>query len=189
MTLKITVEGMERGEPIPDRHAFCVSDKQDGENISPAIYWSGAPSGTRSFALFMIDRDSPVDRDNANKVGRSIPAKAPRQDFYHWLLIDIPADTAGMEAGGDAGGIIGQNSFGARSKGANGYDGPCPPWNDELWHRYYFIIHAFDVPSLRLEAGFNFADVEKAMKGHILAKAEAMSVYTTNQILWAAAAI
>lgn len=186
MTLKLTVEHIAHGEPMPDRSVLCVSAGQDGGNLSPALSWTGVPKDAKSLALLMIDKDSPIDHGNRNKTDKRIPADAPRRDFYHWLAVDIPADATGVAEGGDTGGIKGMNSFGSPSR--NGYDGPCPAWNDELRHRYYFILRALDVPSLGLADGFRPQDAEAAMEGHVLAEASVMSTYTTNPDLRAAAA-
>jgi len=186
MTLQITVEGIEGGRPIPDKFAWCVSDGQQGDNISPEIRWSGAPDGTRSFALFVVDKDSPVDRAPVNAREQHILRNAARRDFYHWLLVDIPAQATGVAEGSDGGGVIGRNDFGKAGTGANGYDGPCPPWNDELWHRYGFTVYALDVPSLLLEQGFAADEARAAMAGHVLAETEAVSLYSTNRELWMA---
>lgn len=77
-------------------------------------------------------------------------------------------------------GQIGRNSYGDGAKGKNGYDGPCPPWNDERIHTYHFIVYALDVVSLDLDDGFSGAQAEKALAGHILAQGEATGIYSTN---------
>ena len=186
MAFQVNLQGVDHGEPIPDRFAKCIARDRRGDNISPALTWSDAPQGTRSFALVVVDRDSPQDRTQANTAGQSLQRTAPRRDFYHWLLADIPPAVRSIREGGDGGGVKGQNSFGPRGIGANGYDGPSPPWNDELWHRYVFRLFALDVASLHLEAGFWPEDLLAAMEGHVLAEAETMHLYSTNATLWAA---
>jgi Raf kinase inhibitor-like YbhB/YbcL family protein len=61
-----------------------------------------------------------------------------------------------------------------------GYDGPCPPWNDERAHRYTFKVYALDVPSLNLSGAFTGPEAEAAMQGHVLAEGEAVGLYTLN---------
>ena len=61
-----------------------------------------------------------------------------------------------------------------------GYDGPCPPWNDELVHHYHFTVYALDVPSLRLDGRFGGPDALRALHSHILAKGSWMGTYTLN---------
>ena len=64
-----------------------------------------------------------------------------------------------------------------------GYDGPCPPWNDERLHRYHFRVAALDIPSLGLEGRFDIGDVRRAMEGHVLAEAEIIGTYSLNAAL------
>ena len=66
-----------------------------------------------------------------------------------------------------------------------GYDGPCPPWNDELVHHYTFTVHALDVASLGLSGDFGLAEVRTAMEGHVLASASVTGTYTLNPALGA----
>ena len=79
---------------------------------------------------------------------------AERKAFYHWLLVDIPADVTSLGEG-DLAGVAGRNSMGDRSKSGNGYDGPCPPFNDERVHTYHFSVYALDVATLDLRPGFS----------------------------------
>jgi len=183
MTLALSVSGIGDGRLIPERHAMCAPHGRPAGNISPAISWAHAPEGTRSFALIVVDRDAAIDRSNVNKLGRIVPEDALRRDFYHWLLIDIPANATGIGEGETVDAIRGRNDFGPKSHSVNGYDGPCPPWNDERAHRYEFILHAVDVPSLRLEEGFTWMDLEPVLSGHILERASVTGTYTTNRAL------
>jgi phosphatidylethanolamine-binding protein (PEBP) family uncharacterized protein len=61
-----------------------------------------------------------------------------------------------------------------------GYDGPCPPWNDEIAHRYVFTLFALDVARLAVEGAFTGAEARKAMQGHVLAQCAIMGRYTLN---------
>jgi phosphatidylethanolamine-binding protein (PEBP) family uncharacterized protein len=61
-----------------------------------------------------------------------------------------------------------------------GYDGPCPPWNDEIIHHYHFAVFALDIPSLGLSGTFGGPEVLAAMKGHVLAEGEWIGTYTLN---------
>jgi len=182
--LTVEISGIEDGKPVPEKFAFCVEDGKDtthnGDNISPAISWSGAPGGTKSFAIVVIDKDVPSDFALANKAGKTIPADAPRRDYYHWMMIDIPARTNSISENATPPGKVGQNDFAAESRGTNGYDGPCPPWNDERLHHYHFMVHALDVSSLGLKENFTGKQAEDSMKGHILATGEVIGIYTTN---------
>jgi len=181
----IAVGGIEEGQPIPEKFASCTADGKGatraGGNISPEVIWSGAPGTTKSYVVIVVDKDVPVNFESANKAGKTIATDAPRRDFYHWVLVDIPTSTLRLPEGGTPPGMVGRNDMGSRSKSANGYDGPCPPWNDELLHHYHFQVYALDIPSLGLKAPFTGPQVKEAMKDHILAKSEVVGTYTTNQ--------
>jgi Raf kinase inhibitor-like YbhB/YbcL family protein len=181
----VKLGGIEEGKPINEKFAYCVADgkgaTKDGGNISPAINWSGAPDGTKSYAVIVVDRDVPANFDSANKEGKVIQADAPRRDFYHWVQVNIPAAVTSLAENTNTVGMGGNNDFGAGSKGKSGYDGPCPPWNDERLHHYHFIVYALDTPTLGLNMPFSGKQAEDAMNGHILAKGEVVGTYTTNQ--------
>lgn len=183
MTLTLTVSGIGDGRLMPERHALCAPHGRPAGNISPAMSWAHAPDGTRSFALVVVDHDAAIDRSSVNKLGRTVAEDLPRRDFHHWLLIDIPADAGGLEEGETGVGVRGRNDFGPKSHSVNGYDGPCPPWNDERAHRYEFILHAVDVPSLRLEEGFTYADLQPLLVKHSLGSASVLGTYSTNRML------
>lgn len=149
MPFTVTVEGFREGETIPRLHT-C-----EGADVSPSLSWSGAPAGTRSFALILDDPD------------------APGGDWTHWLLWDIPAAVPALAQNFKPGalGVSGTNDF-----GRPGYGGPCPPKRHGP-HRYYFRVHALSVPSLGLSAGARRADLDRALKGKILAEARYMGRY------------
>lgn len=187
--ITIFIEGIENGQPVPERCARCVSDgkgqSMQGENIRPAIRWDGAPEATQSYVILMVDKDVPTNFDLANKQGKTIPLGLPRRNFYHWVQINIPADVTEIPEG-PAGmvepGISGYNSYEDRGTDQGmGYDGPCPPWNDERLHHYHFVVYALDVPSLGLTGRFTGDQVEEAIESHILARGEIIGTYTTNK--------
>jgi Raf kinase inhibitor-like YbhB/YbcL family protein len=194
-TLQITAQGIENGQPVPERFAHGAPDGKggvrDSENIRPALRWQGAPENTRSFAIIVVDKDVPTDFSSANRPGQTISAAMPRRNFYHWLLADIPADIISLpegRAGRMVPGINGKNSYGDGGvDNGIGYDGPLPPWNDERLHHYHFIVYALDMPSLDLQEGFSGEELESAMQGHILAQGEIVGTYTTNQAMRKAA--
>jgi len=182
--LSVTVNGIEDGKSIPNKFASCVADgngaTRKGKNISPAISWSGAPAAAKSYAVIVVDKDVPANFESANKAGKMIAADAPRKDFYHWVLIDIPATTTNLPENAKPPGIIGRNDMGTKSKSTNGYDGPCPPWNDDRLHYYHFQVYALDISSLGLKTPFTGKQAEDAIKGHILTKGEVIGAYATN---------
>jgi Raf kinase inhibitor-like YbhB/YbcL family protein len=194
----ITVGGIVSGQPIADKFTYCKPDGNgattNSANINPAISWSNQPIGTQSYALAVIDPDVPVNFGPANKPDQVIPADAPRNDFYHWVLVNIPlsvnsipegVNSHGVDAGGKVAastpyGLNGVNSF---SPSNGGYDGPCPPWNDLRLHHYHFIVYALNVPTISLYGGLTGKLMETGMAGHILATAEIVGTYTTNPAL------
>lgn len=207
-TLTVTVAGWANGEPIPGKFAFCIPADEGhvamSENISPQISWSDAPEGTNSFAIICHDPDVPSKPDAVNKEDMTVPADLPRMDFYHWVLVDIPAsmpkltegtDASGIAAGGKppgktAHGVRGINSYSdyfaedETMKGEYaGYDGPCPPWNDEIVHHYHFTVYAMDVETLGLRGAFGGPEALKAMEPHVLAKGSWVGTYTLNPAL------
>jgi hypothetical protein len=149
MALTLTSPAFSEGETIPQRHTG------DGEDQSPALRWTGAPSGTRSFALIVHDPD------------------APKGDFTHWVLVDIPARTEEIPEGAAATvvGVPGTNDF---SK--IGYGGPSPPPGHGP-HRYYFSLYALDQERTGLSRGARRAEAEAAIQGHILGQAQLMGRY------------
>jgi len=204
-TLKVTVSGFSGGQPIPEKFAFCAPCAENhvkmSTNISPAITWTGAPDGTRSFAIICVDPDVPSKPDDVNQEGRTIPADLPRVDFYHWVLVDIDAGSSGLEEGADSDGITAKGKdLGSTTNGVRGlnnytdwfagdddmagdyggYDGPCPPWNDSIIHHYHFKVFALDVESLGLTGRFGGPETIAALEGHILDEAESIGTYTQN---------
>jgi Raf kinase inhibitor-like YbhB/YbcL family protein len=195
----------ERGV-IPAEYAFCAID--DGAHVkrsanrNPDLAWTGLPAGTKSLALLCCDPDVPSRGDDVNQEGRSVPASLSRVDFYHWVLIDLPPDTPAIARGEFSEGVTARGKPGPHAprgarQGVNdytgwfagdkdmagnyfGYDGPCPPWNDELPHRYVFSLYALDVPRLGTAGIFTGAEVRKAMVGRILGEASVSGRYTLN---------
>ena len=149
-TISITSRAFSHQESIPNRFS-C-----DGEDISPALSWDGAPDETESFALIMDDPD------------------APGRTFVHWVYYDIPSETSSLPENVSAaerpatGGVQGKNNF-----RKFGYGGPCPPGGE---HRYFFKIYALDT-TLGLDPGASKSDVLKAMEGHVLAQGELVGTF------------
>lgn len=203
--MKIDIPAFKNGAPIPGDHCFSVPADighiSYSSNLNPQILWSDVPHNTRSFALLVVDPDVPSVGDLVNQEGKTVPADLPRVEFYHFVLVDIPADLRELPEGCDSNAItakgkpIGQTKYGVRGvndytswfegdpeMGGNygGYDGPCPPWNDEIPHRYFFNLYALDVETLGLAGAFTGVDALRAMEGHVLAKATHFGTYTQN---------
>jgi len=203
--LKVSVDSFSRVKMIPDRYAFCNAAKEGhtkpGADVSPRISWSRGPAGTKSYAIIALDTDVPSIRTDMNQEGKTVSATVPRVTFYHWVLVDIPAKVRHLSTGEDSSartvggkpqspskvGLRGLNNYtivfasNEKMKGQYyGYDGPCPPWNDEIPHHYHFTVYALSVDSLGLSGPFTGPDALKAMEGKVLAKGEAVAVYAQN---------
>ncbi|ACF13011.1 PEBP family protein [Chloroherpeton thalassium ATCC 35110] len=206
--MQLTVHGFENGAPIPPQYAFCAPASQGivslAKNRNPALSWSDVPEATQSFALIFHDRDVPSKPDDVNQEDRLVPADLPRVDFFHWVLIDMPASLRAIAEAVDADGVAargkapGKTELGVRGindytnwfKGDEnmegiyaGYDGPCPPWNDAIVHNYFFTLYALDIESLSLSGNFTGQDARQAMQGHILAEATWHGTYTVTPSL------
>lgn len=190
--LSVTV-GIASGQHIAHKFAYCIPDgtgkTMDGGNISPSIRWSGAPKAAKSYAVVVVDPDVPTSFELANQEGKVIPENFPRRNFYHWVLVDIPPNINHLVEGADSKGVtpggkpVGKVAYGINGKNdypAGGYDGPCPPWNDERLHRYRFTVYALDVDSLNLPEGFTGAQAVAAMQNHIWAKGEVVGTFSNN---------
>lgn len=185
-------------QAIPDAFAFGVpttGEMRHGGNRNPHLVWSGAPDGTRSFVVLCIDTDVPAEFRNANKPDRTLPRSLPRTEFTHWVMVDVPADVTEIAAGSCSDGVIeggkqsppgpagsrqGRNDYGDEAAPWYGYDGPCPPFNDERLHHYHFHVHALDVERIDVPANFGLDEVNKAIQGHVLASATLTGTYTRN---------
>ena len=132
-----------------------------GGNVSPALAWSNAPEGTRSFALLVHDPDAPTG-----------------SGWWHWLVYNIPAGTSSLAAGaGDAhksllpaGAVQGRTDFGTA-----GYGGPCPPPGKP--HHYHFRLYALKVAKLDLPADASAAMVGFNVHAQSLGSAELTGLY------------
>jgi Raf kinase inhibitor-like YbhB/YbcL family protein len=129
----------------------------DGADLSPELSWSSPPQGTQSFALIADDPD------------------APSGTWTHWILFNVPATTRSLSEGVTrvdelpSGGRQGRNDF-----HKIGYNGPCPPPGKA--HRYFFKLFVLD-KQLDAKPGASRQEVEQAMQGHVLVKAEWMGKY------------
>ncbi|HEY4999283.1 MAG TPA: YbhB/YbcL family Raf kinase inhibitor-like protein [Usitatibacter sp.] len=204
--MKLASSSFADGAAIPAQFAFCAPDAKTHATLSanrnPHLAWSGAPAGVKSFAIVCHDPDVPSKGDDVNQEGRVVPASLARVDFFHWAIVDLPAETAGVKAGEFSSSVVPRGKPGPQAphgarQGINdytkwfagdkdmagdyyGYDGPCPPWNDELAHRYVFTVYALDVARLPVEGAFGGDAVRKAVRGHVLAEAAITGRYALN---------
>jgi len=204
--MKLTSTCFTDNAAIPGECAFCAPDSVNhatlSKNLNPDLIWSGLPPNTRSLALICVDPDVPSRGDDVNKEGRAVAASLPRVDFYHWVLVDLPVQTPSIAKGEFASSITAKGKAGpvaprGARQGVNdftgwfasdpemagnyfGYDGPCPPWNDDLMHHYVFTLYALDISRCPLEGRFTGAEVLKAIQGHVLGQASLTGHYTLN---------
>ncbi|MFQ5665063.1 MAG: YbhB/YbcL family Raf kinase inhibitor-like protein [Candidatus Binatia bacterium] len=151
MAFTLSSSAFQPGAPIPKQHT-C-----DGVDQSPALHWSDAPAGTKSFALIADDPDAPMGT------------------WVHWVLYDMPAEVTQLPQGVApdetlaSGGKHGVNDF-----RKIGYGGPCPPPGKP--HRYFFKLYALDAPT-DLKPRATKADVLRAIEGHVLGEVQLMGTY------------
>jgi Raf kinase inhibitor-like YbhB/YbcL family protein len=149
---KLTSGSFEPDGAIPVKYACS------GANISPALNWTDPPAGTQSLALIVDDPDA----------ASSTPA-------VHWLIYAIPASQRALAESTPTKATLADGSRqGKNSAGKVGYGGPCP--DPGKLHHYFFKLYALDyIPNLKPKA--KIADVEAAMKDHVLAKSELIGRY------------
>jgi hypothetical protein len=132
----------------------------EGDDLSPPLRWSGAPEGTKSFALIVDDPDAPD------------PA-APKMVYVHWVLGNIPASASGLDENASRSRLPDGTITGVNDWKKAEWGGPCPPIGR---HRYFFKLYALDTMLSGLSSPSK-KDLEAAMQGHILAQAQLMGTY------------
>jgi len=154
MTLKLASAAFAEGGAIPRKYT-C-----QGEDISPPLSWSGIPRETKSLVLIVDDPDAP-------------DPKAPKMTWVHWILYNLPADSAGLGEGVKADALPPGTAPGLNDWKRAAYGGPCPPIGR---HRYFHKLYALNTKLSGLDQP-NKAAIEAAMKGHILAQATLIGTY------------
>jgi Raf kinase inhibitor-like YbhB/YbcL family protein len=154
MQMEMTSTAFEHEDTIP-RHYTC-----EGDDLSPPLAWSGLPEGARSLVLIVDDPDAP---DPAN----------PRMTWVHWVLYDIPVTAAGLDEGVAPSALPSGTREGLNDWKRTGYGGPCPPIGR---HRYFHKLYALDTELGDLGPATK-GEVERAMKGHVLAEGVLIGTY------------
>lgn len=154
MTLTLSSTAFTNGGEIPSKHT-C-----EGNDISPALEWTGVPDQTRSLVLIVDDPDAPDPR-------------APKMTWVHWVLYNIPPDTTGLPEGATSADLPHGTEEGLNDWKRTGYGGPCPPIGR---HRYFHKLYALDSVIKDMDKPTK-AKVEAAMDGHIIAKTELLGTY------------
>ncbi|MCO6413932.1 MAG: YbhB/YbcL family Raf kinase inhibitor-like protein [Thiogranum sp.] len=150
----LTSTAFEPGQEIPSRYT-C-----DGEDLSPPLQWTQVPRQARSLALIVDDPDAPDPR-------------SPRMTWVHWVLFNLPPQTAGLAEGAGAAGLPEGAQQGINDWNKTRYGGPCPPVGR---HRYFHKLYALDTVLSGLDTPDKAALVA-AMEGHVLASAELVGTY------------
>ncbi len=140
--------------PIPAKYT-C-----EGEDVSPALTWSGVPSGTKSLALIVDDPDAP-------------DPSAPKMTWVHWVLYDVPPSAQGLPEAAGVNSLPRGTREGLNDWKRKGYGGPCPPIGR---HRYFFKLYALDIDLGDLGEPTK-ARLTKAMAGHILGEVQLVGTY------------
>jgi Raf kinase inhibitor-like YbhB/YbcL family protein len=154
MTLTLSSKAFTDGGEIPAKHT-C-----EGDDVSPALEWTGVPDQTRSLVLIVDDPDAP-------------DPKAPKMTWVHWVLINLPPDTKDLPEGITSSDLPNGTVEGLNDWKRTGYGGPCPPIGR---HRYFHKLYALDAVIDDVEKPTK-AKVEAAMSGHIIAKTELVGTY------------
>lgn len=207
--MKLSSKSWDNGERIPERFA---AGRPDGagratfsENLNPHLAWTDLPPGTQSLVLICHDFDVPSQPQDVNQADRELPVDAPRGDFFHWVLVDLPPLPSEIAEGQFSRGFTPRGKPGPEAghgtrQGLNsysewfagdpamagqyfGYDGPFPPWNDSLVHHYVFTLYAVSLARLPLEGVFTGAQVREKLAGRVLGAATFSGTYTLNQRL------
>jgi Raf kinase inhibitor-like YbhB/YbcL family protein len=151
--MQITSSAFTEGGKIPSKFT-C-----EGDNINPQLQFSQVPPEAKTLALIMDDPDVPefVRKDRM---------------WVHWVVFNIPPSTKQIPENSSPPGTPGKNTSGEPA-----YEGPCPPDRE---HRYFFKLYALDT-KLNLPEGATKKEVEAAMQGHIIAKAQLMGRYEKHR--------
>ena len=158
MTFTLTSNDITDGGVLPDAQV------QAKGNTSPHLAWSGAPEGTKSYAITVYDPDAPTG-----------------SGFWHWTVANIPADVTELDTGaGSPGGRLPMRAIQGRTDfGQAGFGGAAPPPGHGP-HRYIFTVFAVDTDSLDVTADDSGAVFGFNLHFHTLAKASITTTYENN---------
>ncbi|MET1073316.1 MAG: YbhB/YbcL family Raf kinase inhibitor-like protein [Umezawaea sp.] len=152
----VTSTSVEDGQPLPGAQLSGMFGVPGGQDASPQLSWSGAPLGTRSFAVTVYDPDAPT-----------------MSGFWHWAVANIPATVTSLPegAGDDTGSGLPEQAFQLPNDArASRFVGGAPPAGHGP-HRYVFTVHALDVEDIGVPVDCTPAFLGFTMAGHILGRA------------------
>ena len=124
----VTSSDVTDGKPLKDDQVAAAG------NTSPQLTWRDAPEGTKSFTVTCFDPDAPTP-----------------SGFWHWVLVDLPADVTSLDTGAAAGDLPGKAFHCRNDAGEKGFTGAAPPPGDQV-HRYFFVVHAVTEDSLGVDS-------------------------------------
>jgi len=151
--MQLTSSAFEAGGSIPTRYTG------EGEDVSPALSWSGAPDGTRSFAVICHDPDAPL----------VLPGT---YGFVHWVLYGIPASATELPEG------VGDYVQGANNFGKPGYGGPMPPEGHGPHHYFFWLLALDSEPDL--EAGLTMWELLQKIDSSVIGMNRLVGTYSRS---------
>lgn len=155
MAFELHSSAFGQDQTIPRRYT-C-----DGADLSVPLSWTGAPEKAEAFVIVADDPD------------------APRGNWVHWVVYDLPADTNGLPEGISHDEIVAYEAHQGRNDfGKIGYGGPCPPAGSA--HRYFFKLYALDAKT-GLHPGATKAEIEKAIEGHVIGETQLVGLYKRSR--------
>lgn len=158
-SFEVTSTDVAEGEPLSSAQVA------DGGNTSPQLSWSGAPEGTKSFTVTCFDPDAPTP-----------------SGYWHWMLVDLPADVTSLDTGaGAADAHLPGGSFMLREDGGtHAYAGAAPPPGDPA-HRYYYVVHAVTEDSLGIDENASGAVMSFNLAFKTAGRAILMGLYAADE--------
>jgi Raf kinase inhibitor-like YbhB/YbcL family protein len=152
-SFSVTSTDVQDGRPLKDDQVAAKG------NTSPQLSWSGAPEGTKSFVVTCFDPDAPTP-----------------SGFWHWVLVDLPADVTSLDTGAASGALPGKAFHCRNDGGEKGFMGAAPPPGDQV-HRYFFVVHAVKEETLGVDSDASPAVVSFNLAFKTLARAIIQGTY------------